>query len=104
MRLAAGRAVAMRIGPPVGQSRGMRELDLPPAEAFPVAIAELGQPGIIGPFTGLEPQFAADDVGRLAGAAERAAQEERGRGLARELLPERAPHGLGLLAPTLGER
>src|SRR5262249_57172418 len=104
VRLAAGRAVAMRTGPPVGERSGVCDLDLPPAEALPVAVAEFGQPGIVAPFAGVEAELAADDVGRLARSAERAAQEDRRCGLVRELLLQRATHGPRLLPPTLGER
>ena len=81
----------------------MRDLDLLPAEPFPLAVAELGQPRIVAPLAGLEAERAADDLGGLAHAAERAAQEEGGAGRARELGLERAAHRLRLGAAALGE-
>ena len=81
----------------------MRDLDLLPAEPFPLAVAELGQPRIVAPLAGLEAERMADDLGGLAHAAERAAQEEGGAGRARELGLERAAHRLRLGAAAFSE-
>src|SRR6185436_14221915 len=71
--------------------------------AFPVAVAQLGEPRIVAPLRRIEAQFAADDRRGLAGAAERAAQENRRPGVARELGGERAAHGGGLGATACRE-
>src|SRR3990167_5419525 len=101
--LTAGRAVAVRVGAPVGQRRRMRDLDLPPAETLPFAIAEFGQPRVVAPLAGIESQLTADDLRSLAHAAERAAQEDRRPGLSGKLDLQRTAHGERLGAAALGE-
>src|SRR5262245_35779536 len=101
--LAAGWTVAVRIGAPVGERGGMGDLDLLPAEAFPRAVAQFGQARIIAPVGGTKTELAADDLRRLAGAAERASEEDRRSGLLRQLTLQRAAHGLGLLPAALGQ-
>jgi hypothetical protein len=78
-------------------------LDLLPGGAFPVAVAELGEPRIVAPFGFIESKLATDDQRRLAGPAERAAQKHRRSGLARELGRERAAHRGGLRAAARRE-
>src|SRR5260370_20132429 len=104
MRLAARRRVAVRVGPPVGECRGVRDLYLLPAKAFPLAVAELGEARVAPPLGRIEAELAADDLRCLAHAAERASEEDRGPRRARELGIERAAHGERLPAAALGQR
>ena len=103
MRFSAGRAVAVRIGAPVRERRGMRDFDLLPGEAFPLSVGELGEADILTPVAARDPDLAADDLRRFAGATERAPEKDRRLGLPREFASQGASHGQCLLSTAFGE-
>src|SRR4051794_9090877 len=98
MCLAAGRAESLWAGAPCGHRIGMIDLDFRPGGAFPRAVAQLGEPGIVAPLGRIEAERAPDDQCRLAGSAQGASQEDRWAWLARQFDAEGPAHGGCLLA------